>query len=86
METFLIITLVFWAFWALCGFLAYGLTYAFFQNKWPAIAKMTEAEDFKFALVMAITGPVGFIATTICIAFDYTKYRRFYGFQWKRNR
>lgn len=52
-------------FWVVCGFFAYGKTFAYFQRKYPLIAAMDEESDRAFALLMAITGPVGLIVALL---------------------
>lgn len=51
--------------WACCGAFAYGLTLAYFQRKYPMLARAAYAEDVRFALLMGVTGPFGLLASVI---------------------
>lgn len=50
--------------WTVCGVLTYGLTLAYFQQKWPSLAPDGYREDARFARCMAVTGPIG-LATAL---------------------
>jgi hypothetical protein len=50
----------------LCSWLAYGLTFAYFQRKWPNIAFICRKSDHRFAMHIAIFGPIGLIVTIMC--------------------
>ena len=47
--------------WAVCGFLAYGRTLAYFQRNWPDIADKGRAADIYKACLMAVIGPIGLV-------------------------
>lgn len=51
--------------WAMCGAFAYGITFGHFQRKWPSLADKEVAEDKMVAIVMAVCGPIGLIASYI---------------------
>lgn len=53
------------AIWAVCGALAYGLTLAYFQMKYPAIAYPWRHADTLVALLVAVFGPFGLIVTLL---------------------
>ena len=42
-----------------CGILAYGLTFAYFQRKWPEQAELRREGDAMLALQTALAGPIG---------------------------
>lgn len=54
--------------WIGCGVLAYGLNLAYFQGKYPNVR---ESEDRKFALTVALFGPIGLF---VCLVMGGTKY------------
>lgn len=66
------------AIWGLCGFLAYGLTLAYFQREFPLIASDYRRSDVRFASVMAVAGPLGLAAATICVLIT-----SHHGFMWR---
>ncbi len=47
------------AIWIVCGVWAYGLTFGYFQGKWPNIAKGFESLHRRLALTIAVGGPLG---------------------------
>lgn len=51
--------------WIGCGVLAYGLTFAHFQGKYPTIAIETLPDDRRVATFMAIAGPIGLFVALI---------------------
>lgn len=60
--TYLLITLAcIAAIWVLSGTLAYGFTFAYFQGRYPMLAKKEEATDRATALSMAVWGPFGLV-------------------------
>ena len=63
--------------WAVCSVLAYGITFAFFQFEYPAIARKREKEDQDFAWKFAALGPV---ALAVCVILGLFRH----GFKWHR--
>lgn len=45
--------------WIICGILSYGITFGYFQNKYPRMAEKRWVEDFRFAVFFGILGPIG---------------------------
>lgn len=80
--TLSIVSILFVGLWIVCGFFAYGLTYAHFQKneRWSSIHEETEEDDFRFALLMGYLGLIGFLA-----ALGFSEWRK-YDMQWKRNK
>jgi len=64
--------------WLLCSFLNYGLEFAYWQNKWPTIAKQHYKQDKKEAIFMSMFGPLALIITLSFIIQD-----KYYGFKLK---
>lgn len=62
--------------WLICGILAYGLTFAYFQRRWPTLAEEGYWSDFSLALLMGAIGPFG-------IGMNLLMGRVRYGFKWK---
>jgi hypothetical protein len=63
------------ALWIICGFFAYGMTFAYFRGRFPH--KNNEESDKKFALQIASFGIIG-----LMVAFLTSGHAR-YGFRWK---
>lgn len=62
--------------WLTCGICAYGLTFAYFQRQWPALAEEKYGSDFKFALLTGTLGPFGLYVSLL-------DYGTRHGFKWK---
>ena len=45
--------------WVVSGWLAYGLTFAYFQREWPGLAPENVGGDRRNALNAALLGPLG---------------------------
>ncbi len=69
--------LVIFGVWFVCGFLAYGITYAYFQRKYSLIASMSRDSDKRHALFVACFGPIG-----LFVSYFYSGFAR-YGLHWK---
>lgn len=63
-------------FWVVCGVLAYGLTFAHFQRKFPNIAKEKYGSDMTFSLFVGGAGPIGLLALYMATNGDLR------GFKW----
>ncbi len=61
--------------WIICGVLAYGLTFAFFQGKFAVSKDKYYAWDIFFAFIIGLTGPIGLAITLV-------KGRLTYGLKW----
>lgn len=48
--------------WVVCGYLAAGLSFAFFQKKYPSIAAEHRASDVRQCVLVFFVGPAGLIA------------------------
>jgi hypothetical protein len=57
--------------WVGCGVLASGLHFAYFQRKYPSIAKATYANNRREARLWALAGP---IALLVMLCHGGTKY------------
>lgn len=57
-------------FWAICGFIAYGLTVYHFQINWPAERRAERLPKHRhYGLVMALCGPFGLLNALLdCLA------------------
>lgn len=51
--------------WAVCGVLAYGVSFAYDQKEYENIAKEREGEDRKVALISLLFGPIALIELLI---------------------
>lgn len=56
MNIWLVLALVVWI---VCGVLAYGLTFAYFQDNWPALAWSHRVGDRVIASTFFLMGPGG---------------------------
>ena len=74
MEWLILVILV----WIACGVFAYGLTFAYYQGKYPGLAAEDYMSDRIFALIPAVCGVVGLFASLIC-----TNFGREYGLRWR---
>ena len=45
--------------WMICGILAYGFTFAYFQREYPSIANGEYKNNLKFSLLIGLFGPFG---------------------------
>lgn len=52
-------------FWIVCGFIAYGLSFAYLQNEFYLIAEEEHEKDRALALLLGILGPLGLLAHII---------------------
>ncbi len=64
-------------FWAICAALSYATDFAYFQRKFPEIAKRDYKIDRRNAIVFSILGPIALAANFQ--AFDKFKH----GLKWK---
>ncbi len=51
--------------WIICGLLAYGFTFSFFQKEFPPIAIKDKKKDKSFALMIGLLGPIGLVVMII---------------------
>ena len=47
--------------WALAGFWAYGVAFAYFQRKWPELAEEYAEKNRQLARLLAVGGPIGLL-------------------------
>ena len=64
--------------WGVCGFMVYGLTLGHFQNKFLLIADDNRRIDHRFALDMAMMGPLGLLSVGVFILLT-----SYHGFMWR---
>ena len=64
----MIILIAIIAFWATCGVLAYGLTFAYFQLEYKDIADLPgmASDSRRTARLMAIAGLIGLVVALAC--------------------
>ncbi len=64
----MIILIALIAFWATCGVLAYGLTFAYFQLEYKDIVHLPgmASDSRRTAMVMASAGPIGLVVALAC--------------------
>ena len=62
--------------WLICGIVAYGLTFACFQRKYPTLAEKDYWSDFRTALFTGMAGPIGL---GVALAMGGIQH----GFKWK---
>ena len=68
--------------WVVCGVLAYGLTLADFQDRWPVLSYEHRRTDYAFAIVVGTMGPLGLVAAAIALVIgQFSGHPGFYGFR-----
>lgn len=72
MELVLIVLMVVWA---VCGYFAYGFSFAYYQKEYPEIANESRDDDKKYALKFSFLGVVALIVAYVS---GQTKYGRMY--------
>lgn len=70
MSIYIIIAVVV-VFWVICGVLAYGYTFAYFQTEYKLIAEESYKSDKSFALEAFFFGPISLL---VCITRGDTKH------------
>lgn len=63
--------------WATSGFLGYGISFGFFQRKFPTIAVEGRLGDQIYSAFIAVNGPIGLIAIVLGSGFCR------YGLKWR---
>lgn len=58
--------------WIVCGVLTYGITFAYFQKKYPIIARESYREDMGIAVFYGLLGPIGLFV--ILVSSGFAKY------------
>lgn len=76
MDMWIVSLLCIVVFWVVCGILAYGLNFAYFQKHYPTIAAESYEADKRDSIIISFAGPIGLI---VVFCFDCGKY----GFKWK---
>jgi len=51
--------------WVICGVLAYGLSFAYFQRNWPSIAEQEYYSDMLFSIFIGVLGPIGLLSVIL---------------------
>ena len=51
--------------WVVCSVLSYGLSFAYFQRKYPMLAKRDYRRDMLVCVVISLVGPMSLILTLI---------------------
>ena len=62
-------------FWVVCGFIAFGITYHYFQNKYLTICMFVEKDDYLFAKQHGYAGPFGLAVAIVNIYKDKSSAR-----------
>jgi hypothetical protein len=65
--------------YAVCGVLTYGLTFGWFQNRFPGIAACYYKDDMALAMLASMLGPVGLCGILTLMAI----HRSYEGFKFK---
>jgi hypothetical protein len=52
--------------WVVCGVFAFGLTLAYFQKQFPALAEQDWQHDRRVARILALWGPLGVLIAVAC--------------------
>jgi hypothetical protein len=47
--------------WVMCGILAYGVTFAHMQGKYPTLAEEDYWTDMRFSVLIGLCGPVSLL-------------------------
>lgn len=76
LEVFIVVVLA-----IISGVLSYGLTFAYFQNRWPSLSVRHRDQDAESSLVVALLASSVPIVVLICVwvIFDFGRY----GIKWK---
>ena len=61
--------------WTLCGILSYGLSFAYHQRRYPTIADEMYWLDMRFCASTALAGPINLLVVLINCGFRH-------GFKW----
>ena len=67
------------AVWLVCSVLTFGLSFAYFQRKYPYTAESNYKEDFGFCFTLGLLGPLAFIAFLILVLVENKG--KLYGFK-----
>ena len=57
--------------WVVCGVLAYGLDFAYFQRKYSPIADECYKKDRRNAVIVGFGGPIALLMTLACGGIEY---------------
>lgn len=57
--------------WLLLGLWTYGLTFAYYQGRWPQFAAENRNADRLFALFTALLAPISFPVVALNLGFQY---------------
>ena len=63
------ILILFIILWVACGVATVGITFAYFQSKFPLIAAENEREDLGAGFLFGLTGPIGLIVLFFATGF-----------------
>jgi hypothetical protein len=62
--------------WIVCGVIEYGVSFAYFQRRWPRIAERDYWDDLMQSVCWALFGPFSLLATFWSGTWGY-------GFKWR---
>jgi len=64
--------------WIYCGYLTYGYTLAHFQREFELISEKHRVDDCRFALFVAVSGPVGLFVNWITNSMQHGRLYKWY--------
>jgi len=67
----MLVLLIVFVVYVLCGVLAYGISFAFYQNKYPGRLKQDYKADKIHAVAVGCTGVFGFVAVLAVLGVKY---------------
>ena len=67
----MLVLLIVFMVYVLCGVLAYGISFAFYQNKYPGRSKQGYRADKIHSILVGCTGVFGFVAVLAVLGVKY---------------
>lgn len=67
--------------WAICGFLSFGLQFAYYQRAYPTLAKEYRSNDLLFCFLTSLFGPIALVSNLLFI--NFVSNYGYQGFKWK---
>ncbi len=68
--------IIFIIIWLICGILAFGLDFAYWQRAYPTLAKLNYKRDLFHAFIAFLFGPIGLLTQALFLPLI-----SFYGYQ-----
>lgn len=60
--------------WLLCGFIVYGFSFGYYQNKWPILSEIEHKKDRGVCLMIGVIGPMGLFCYLLSEGLEGFKY------------